>query len=143
MTVHLSKVAVGCDSVALLEQRQQAWTINGAGGTRIYRHRTRFMPKRAEELADGGSLYWIAKAGFIARQKILGFETVADADKTFTLIHLDPKPVPVLLTPRRYHQGWRYLEEADAPPDMTGSNASSLAAMPPKLLAELRHLALV
>ncbi len=143
MTVHLSKLAVGCDSIASLEQRQQPWIFLRTDGQRVYRHRTRFLPKRETELKNGGSMYWIIKTAFLARQSILDFEVVEEGEKKFTLIHLDPKIVPVMPTPRRFHQGWRYLEESDAPPDMSASGARGLEALPPKLLAELRGLGLM
>jgi hypothetical protein len=141
--VHLSKLAVGCDSIATLSARQQPWIITRADGRKVYRHRTRFLPKRDAELKNGGSMYWIVKTAFMARQEILDFECVTDGDKGFTLIHLNPVIVPVMPTPRRLHQGWRYLEAADAPPDMTGSGLHGIETLPPKLLAELRGLGLM
>lgn len=143
MTAHLSKLAVGCDGLSMLAKRQQPWIITRADGQQVYRHRTRFLPKRVDELLDGGSMYWIIKTAFLGRQRIVDFETVEEGDKTFTLIHLDPHIVPVLPTPRRFHQGWRYLEAADAPPDMSSGGARGLETLPPKLLAELRALALM
>jgi hypothetical protein len=141
--VHLSKLAVGCDSIATLSARQQPWTITRADGRKIYRHRTRFLPKREDELKNGGSMYWIIKTAFLARQEIVDFETMAEGDKSFTLIHLNPEIVPVMPTPRRFHQGWRYLEEADTPPDMHGSGVQGIETLPPKLLAQLRGLGLM
>ena len=43
--------------------------------------------------------------------------------------------------PRRAHQGWRYLEEADAPTD--DDDGSGLGALPPRLYGRLAALALV
>jgi hypothetical protein len=143
MTAHLSKLAVGCDSLATLRQRQQAWHFTRGDGQTVYRHRTRFMPKRAEELLAGGSLYWIIAHQLVARQGIIGFEPITTGEASHVLIHLDPAPVAVLPTPRRAHQGWRYLEAPDAPADASASTAPTLAALPPKLLAELRSLALL
>jgi hypothetical protein len=141
--VHLSKLAVGCDSIAALESRQQRWIITRGDGRSAYRHRTRFLPKRADALKDGGSMYWIIKTAFLARQSIIDFEEMTDGEKSFVLIHLDPKIIPVMPTPRRFHQGWRYLEDTDAPADLSGSGVRGVEALPPRLLTELRGLGLM
>jgi hypothetical protein len=143
MIVHLSKLAVGCDSLANLRQRQQAWHFTRADGQSVYRHRTRYLPKRADELLAGGSLYWIIAHQLVGRQSIIGFEPITIGQDSHVLIHLATEPVVVLPTPRRAHQGWRYLEAGDAPIDASAGTAATLAALPPKLLAELRNLALL
>jgi hypothetical protein len=43
--------------------------------------------------------------------------------------------------PRRAHQGWRYLEEADAP--SAEDDGSGLGALPSRLYGRLAALALV
>jgi hypothetical protein len=43
--------------------------------------------------------------------------------------------------PRRAHQGWRYLEDCDAPSQDDGG--SGLAELPPQLYGRLAALALV
>lgn len=132
MSLHLSKVAVGCASYEALRQR-----IASRAGDGIVAITTRFRPKRADELV-GGSIYWIVKHRIIARQTILGF---ADGEDRRTLIRLDASLVPVRAYPKRAHQGWRYLEEADAP---TGENdGSGLSELPPRMYAKLAALALV
>jgi hypothetical protein len=143
MTVHLSKLAVGCDSIATLAARQLPWTIKRDDGKIVYRHRTRYLPKRADEIKDGGSMYWIVKHAFLARQPVIDFELIGEGKESFVLVHLAPKLVPVLLTPRRFHQGWRYLEAADAPIDMSATGVQGLETLPPKLLRELRVMGLM
>ena len=132
--LHISKVAVGCGSVDALRLRQQARLTGG-----IVPVRTRFRPKRADELV-GGSIYWIVKHRIAVRQTILGF--AADEAERRTIIWLDPELVPVRAIPRRAHQGWRYLVAADAPPDLGGSG-DGLAELPPRLAEELALLALI
>jgi len=44
--------------------------------------------------------------------------------------------------PRRAHQGWRYLEETDAPGDL-GDGLSEADMMPAEMLGELARLGLV
>jgi hypothetical protein len=143
MVVHLSKFAVGCDSISTLTQRQLPWHFTRPDGRLVYRHRTRFLPKRDAELLAGGSLYWIIAHQIIARQAVLGLEMVTIDEKNHVLLHLDPTPVAVQPVPRRAHQGWRYLEEADAPPDISKTAAAGLATLPPALVKILRDLALL
>ncbi len=132
--LHLSKVAFSCASVDTLARRQQARLADG-----FVPLVTRFMPKRADELI-GGSLYWIVKHRLIARNRILGF-AVRPRDGR-TIIRLDPELVRVRLHSKRAHQGWRYLDAADAPPDLDGE-PDGLDALPPALLGKLAGLALV
>jgi hypothetical protein len=100
---------------------------------------TRFRPKRADELI-GGSIYWIIKHRVAVRQTIVGF--AEDATDRRTIIRLDPVLVPVRAQPKRAHQGWRYLDEEDAPPDL-GGVGDGVAALPPKLAEQLAVLALI
>ena len=58
-------------------------------------------------------------------------------------IMLDPKLVVVRPTPRRAFQGWRYLEAADAPEDLTNGTGKGLADLPPKMRRELAELCLL
>ena len=131
--LHLSKVAFACASLDALAERQRARLADG-----VVPLVTRFMPKRADELVDG-SLYWILKHRLLARQLICGFATGEDGR---TIIRLDPLLVHVRALPKRAHQGWRYLDAADAPPDLDGE-PDGLDALPPALLGRLAGLALV
>lgn len=131
--LHISKVAVGCASFEALQRRQQARLADG-----VVPIVTRFRPKRADELI-GGSIYWIVKHRLIARQAIIGF---ADAEDRRTLIRLDPRLVPIKAVPKRAHQGWRYLADADAPRDFDGDD-DDLGRLPPTLAMKLSALALI
>ncbi|HEY4546820.1 MAG TPA: DUF1489 domain-containing protein [Pedomonas sp.] len=158
MTVHLIKMAVGIDSLEELQEYQRGsarkWEGAKADGRMVCRHRTRHGPKREAELLDGGSLYWVIKRQVTARQAIVGFEPLEIEGQTHCIILLDPDVIPVLPQPRRPHQGWRYLEEADAPMDLGAAGGggagaalsggvTGLADLPPALLKELRALCLV
>ncbi len=132
--LHISKVAVGCASFEALQQRQQARLAEG-----IVPVRTRFRPKRADELV-GGSLFWIVSHRFAARNLILGFDR--DDESGRTIIRLDSELVRVCERPKRAHQGWRYLVAADAPADLTALLGGP-GDLPPALLSELSALALV
>ena len=132
--LNISKVAVGCTSLEALRRRQSARIRDGCVPVR-----TRFRPKRADELI-GGSLYWIIKHRVTARQTILGFED--DIAERKTIIRLDPALVAVRPQPRRAHQGWRYLAATDAPRDWDGAD-EGLANLPPVLAGQLVALALI
>lgn len=141
MPLHLIKVCVGVEAIEELAH-WQARRRKG-GKTAVY-HYTRHMPKRADEILTGGSLYWIIKGAIQVRQRILGFETVYLEDEgRHCGIRLDRKLVPVVPRGRGPHQGWRYLEDKDAPPDLKLGRKSGTAQLPPELIAELRSLGLL
>ena len=98
---------------------------------------TRMRPKRMDELI-GGSLHWIVKHRLIGRQQILRFEDRKDGRIDIVLsgsLELIPP------SPKRAHQGWRYLEDADAPSGE--DDGSGLSELPPQLYGKLVSLALV
>ena len=130
--LHLTKVAVGCASLEALQNRI-ARRVSGD----VVRVPTRMRPKRMEELV-GGSLHWIVKHRIIARQQILRFD-----DRTDGRIDIvcSAELVVVPAKPKRAHQGWRYLEDEEAP---TGEgDDSGLSELPPRLYGRLAALALV
>lgn len=130
--LHLTKVAFACPDLEMLQQRIAGRAV--AGEVRVA---TRMRPKRASELV-GGSLYWIVKHRLIAGQEILRFE---DREDGRIDIVCSAELVTVSPMPRRAHQGWRYLEEADAP--SPEGDASGIVALPPRLYGQLAALALV
>lgn len=133
--LHLTKVAAGCPDIETLVRLQAERHGDQAAAL------TRFMPKRAEELV-GGSLYWIIKHRLVARQTILSLAMVETPWGVKCRIGLVPGPVPVVATPRRAHQGWRYLEAADAPPDADQWQADA-EALPTHMVRELQSLWLI
>ncbi|MFC0410069.1 DUF1489 family protein [Roseomonas elaeocarpi] len=109
------------------------------------RHWTRMIPRRREELLDGGSIYWVI-GGFVrVRQKLLDLVEDQDTEgRARVALVLDPELVPVELRPQKPFQGWRYLTAVDAPGDVgDGPVASGLETIPPKLRVELRRLGLL
>lgn len=138
MTVHLIKLAVGVDDFDHL-RRLQRQRRKERGKSVFY---TRNTPRRAEELLAGGSIYWVIKGYVRGRNLLKGFTSTVDEEgQPLCVVRYDPVLVPVMLVPKRPFQGWRYLEEKDAPPDRKGKGAE--ADLPPKLLAELRELGLI
>lgn len=137
MPVHLLKIAVGIESLEHFRQRMKA----RRGKT--FTHYTRHMPKRAGEVLDGGSLYWIVKGYIAVRCPIVGLEEAVLEDKgPHCGIVMKTELIPVVPQPRRPHQGWRYLEAEDAPPDLAGFGRGG-AEMPAEMAAELRALGLL
>jgi hypothetical protein len=132
--LNISKVAVACASLDALRRRQQARMQNG-----IVPLRTRYKPKRADELI-GGSVYWIIRHRIAARQVILGFEE--DSAERKTIICVEPELVLVHPQPRRAHQGWRYLAGTDAPADW-GAPDDGTIELPATLAEHLTELALI
>lgn len=132
MPLHLTKVAVGCASVEALQNRI-ARRVSGE----VVRVPTRMRPKRMSELV-GGSLHWIVKHRIVARQEILRFEDRSDGRIDIVCV-ADVVTVPP--KPKRAHQGWRYLEEEDAP--QGEDDGSGMGELPPRLYGKLAALALV
>jgi len=140
MPLHMLKMCVGCDSVDDLREWQDNRVLRGEG---LF-HRTRNMPKRAAEILDGGSLYWIVKGEARVRQRITGLDPGVDGEGTrFCLIRLDPLLVETVRQARRPMQGWRYLEAADAPGDRDPRHKDEVEQMPEHMQKELRALGLI
>ncbi|MCI4680284.1 DUF1489 domain-containing protein [Rhodoblastus acidophilus] len=140
MPLHLLKLCVGADSVADL----RAWTrMRRERQSGVHAHVTRMFPKRAEELLDGGSLYWVIKGQICARQKLIGIEPFVDsAGIKRCALQLDDEVVALRPRPHRAFQGWRYFEPAEAPPDLDATS-SGLAEMPEALRRQLSELGLI
>ena len=137
MTVHLKKLSVGSSSLDDLQMWQE---LRVKQGGRLV-HVTRNRPRRATELLDGGSMYWIIKGVMTARQSIVDLVEAQRADGSPACgIVLDPVLVPVTPTRMRIFQGWRYLEPDDAPADLGVAGGGDL---PSELVAELRSLGIL
>lgn len=131
MPLHMTKIAFGAADAEALRDWLESHA--GAGEARLT---TRYLPKRAAEMT-GGSLYWILGGVLIGRSPLLGFAERPDGK---TWIRLEPRLIPVEARPRRAHQGWRYLEPEDAPPDLAQGGGD---ALPPMLASELARLGLL
>ncbi|MDE2561404.1 MAG: DUF1489 domain-containing protein [Sphingomonadales bacterium] len=131
MPLHMTKVAYGAQSL----EEVRGWFRTRGDEARLT---TRYLPRRHEEMI-GGSLFWILKHQLVARSEILGFE---EAEGGRTHIVISTKLVEVLPKPRRAHQGWRYLEDQDAPQDLGGGEAGG-DVLPGEIASELSRLGLV
>jgi hypothetical protein len=131
-TLHLTKVAFACRDLEMLQERVARRAIGGE-----VRIATRMRPKRADELI-GGNLYWIVKHRLIGALEIIRFE---DREDGRIDIVCSAELLTVAPTPHRAHQGWRYLEEKDAP--SAEDDGTGLAELPPRLYGRLAALSLV
>jgi hypothetical protein len=135
MPLHMTKVAYGAQSLAEVHEWFSAGRRHGANG--LARLTTRNRPRRHDEMI-GGSLYWILKHQLVARSEIVGFE---EAEGGRTHIVISTTLIDVVPKPRRAHQGWRYLEPADAPADLGEGQAGDV--LPAEIAGELAKLGLV
>ena len=137
--MHLIKLAVGAKTIADV----QAWQKARAKTHPPLRHRTRNFPKRAPEILEGGSIYWVVAGVLSIRQRIVDIREAQQSDGTAcTDLVLHAKLVPVQPRLVRPFQGWRYLQTADAPGDISGAPGSG-SDLPEYLRRELAALALI
>jgi hypothetical protein len=145
MPLHIIKLCVGVKTIEELaqwqkERREQQRKVGVKKP--LTRHLTRMTPKRADEVVDGGSLYWVMAGVIRCRQRIIRIGPgVNQHGEARCEIRLDPKIVKVLPRAFRAFQGWRYYDPKDAPPDLA-TLGKDVAEMPPKM-AELRALGLL
>lgn len=129
MPLHMIKLCVGVDSVDEL----QGYALKD-GGITVH---TRMTPKRAPEIEDGGSLYWVMKGSVTCRQAVLDIATLGEGSARRCEIRLSSQIIRTAPLARRPFQGWRYLEPRDAPTDLTTMDAGDL---PDALALQLREL---
>ena len=146
MALHLLKLCVGAESLRDMEE----WIAETLAAKRKAKqpveqtHRTRMVPKRVDELLDGGSLYWVIKGQVAARQEILDVRPYTDNDGIGRChVVLEPTLIPVMPRPHRPFQGWRYLVDHEKPEDLTGRTGAAIAEMPEPMRRELRELGLL
>jgi hypothetical protein len=145
MPLHLLKLCVGCDSPAELEEwiDRRLRDARKRGLPAEHAHITRMMPKRADELMAGGSLYWVIRGEILCRQQLTRVEGFRDKEG-ISRCRLVLKPKLVLVEPRSFRpfQGWRYLAVADAPRDINNARPG-MANLPELMRRELRELGLL
>jgi hypothetical protein len=145
MSLHLIKLCVGEESVDDLRQwmAERVKASARRGQPPRYAHVTRMTPRRAADIVEGGSLYWVIKGQIAARQRILEIEPFIDADGIGRCrLWLDGQVVALVPRPMRAFQGWRYFSEESAPPDLTAA-AQGAIDMPEALRRELAQLGLL
>jgi hypothetical protein len=144
MALHILKLCVGADSVddlrGFIEARLALQRARGVSPEQV--HTTRMVPKRRDDVLDGGSLYWVIKGSVQVRQRLLDIRPFVDGEGISRCdLVLEPTLHLTEWQPRRPFQGWRYLEARDAPRDVAGD--ASMADMPMEMRRELAMLGLL
>ncbi len=145
MALHLIKLCVGCDSVQDLEDwiKEKLREKKKRRQPAEHIHTTRMVPKRADELVAGGSLYWVIRGAIMCRERLLAVRPFIDKEGIGRCrLVLDGKLVLVQPRPFRAFQGWRYLAASDAPRDLDRA-APGAAKMPEDMRRQLRELGLL
>ncbi len=140
--IHMVKLCVGVSSFEELEsyrdERAHWWDADY--GEDVHVHRTRMMPKRAEEMEGKGSIYWVIAGAIVCRQVTQRLAPYTDAEgKNYCDIIMEPNLVRTIPYPKRPFQGWRYLEPKDAPPDIAANDSENSV----EIAAELARLGLL
>ena len=142
MALHLIKLCVGVDTVAELErgiaERVRHRRLAGEAIEQV--HVTRTTPKRASEVMDGGSLFWVIRGQVTVRQPIVDIRPFVGEDGIARCqLVLDPTTVAVESRPVKRFQGWRYLDHGTQPRDLDANGAD----LPEPLRYALRELCLI
>lgn len=144
--LHLLRTAAGIDSLQHLQEVQELYRtvpLAQGQGEAVVIH-TRRKPTRADELLNGGSVYWIVKHMIKARQEILDIEVLQDEEgKDFCRIYIDPQIILTQGISHRAIQGWRYLPAERAPSDIGAFDSSQDEDIPEELAKDLREIALL
>ena len=143
--VNLVKLCVGITTINQLEQLQsmRRGEYVKAGRPPVNIHITRNKPKRSKEIINSGSLYWVIRRQIRVRQRIIRIDDIEDAEgrKRCCLV-LDSDLIKTEHRAYRPFQGWRYLEQSDAPADLS-NNQKAESEMPSEMEEELRGLGLL
>ncbi|RDE09790.1 DUF1489 family protein [Pelagibacterium lacus] len=135
--MNIIKLCVGATSIEDLvnwRAERRAQGLGRADGLNV--HRTRMMPRRADEIVGQGSLYWVMGGVIRCRQKIVALDAATDHEgRACCEIVMDPRIIRTQPYPRRPFQGWRYLAPDDAPPDMDVSEDAPSDSMARELAA--------
>lgn len=145
MSLNLLKLCVGAESVEDLEEwiAERLAEARARGLPAEQFHTTRMVPTRTSELVEGGSLYWVIKGNVQCRQLLLAIRPFTDVDGIQRChLVLDPTVVRTRWQPRRPFQGWRYLQAADAPADLS-EGSGDWQVLPADLRVELANLGLL
>lgn len=141
MMLHMMKVAVGIQDIEHLIITNDQIAKNNKGNPYTL---TRFMPKQAEDILKGGSLYRVINGTLCCRQRIIDFmPSTRENGNPCIQIMLDPEIIRTFSIPMRPFQGWRYLKPANAPKDLPLNHTKISMELPEKLRQELETLGLI
>ena len=147
MHVNLLRTGVGVESIAHLHDIQNSYrqSIYASGSGAFLT--TRGTPTRANDILNGGSVYWIIKQQICARQIVEDIQSLKnDEGQKFCMITMKPEIIMTVPVPHRHIQGWRYLPQDKAPQDFKVFDPTDKAAaneIDPNLAEELRAAGLL
>ncbi len=142
--IHIIKLCVGVATLEELEsyREERAHWWGADYGEDVHVHRTRTRPKRADEIVETGSIYWVISGVIRARQKVIRLaEAIDEQGLPCCDIIMSPDLVRVSPRPRGPFQGWRYLVPKDAPPDLGAGGFAEEGS--PEIALELARLGLI
>lgn len=142
MALHIIKLSVGVEDVEHLAQLQKM-RLKRDG---VLAHITRNTPRQAEQILDGGSIYWVIRKFVRVRQALIGIERGRNSEgKPSCALILDPTLVATELKEFRAFQGWRYFKQDEAPADLNrqGKPGEVSETLPLDMAAELKSLGLI
>lgn len=143
MSIHLIKLSVGPGSLSDLEawQQKRLKEKKRSGEKPELMHITRNMPRRTEELLEGGSIYWVIKGWICARQRLIELRPITYESVPHCGIVYDEEMIRVKPRHHRPFQGWRYLDPKAAPADLPKGTTD--ADLPDEMSRELAELGLL
>jgi hypothetical protein len=145
MTVNLIKMSVGIEDINHLKRKQKqqiSKALSSIGEPELV-HITRNTPRRAAELLQGGSIYWVIKRYIRVRQLIKDIRQIDGVKgKKSCVLVLKPELIRTEIIKFRAFQGWRYLSVDDVPVDLSVSSISG-DNIPEHLVDELKILGLL
>ena len=101
-------------------------------------------PKRVDEM-KGGSLYFVRNKMTLFRMPFVCVEDDRETARRFqgdVLIIMRPRLIRVERRRVGFLRGWRYLADADAPPDLPAPPATETDELPEPMRRELEELGL-
>ena len=138
-------MSVGIENIQQLERKQEQHLsdFKSRGETSELIHITRNTPRRAAEVLEGGSIYWVIKRSIQVRQLIIDIRhsEIIKGKKSCALI-LKPELIRTEIRKIRAFQGWRYFSVDDAPEDLRAPTTSG-DDVPIALVDELKLLGLI
>lgn len=139
--LHMMKVAVGIQDISHLMEINTEIVKENKGNPYTL---TRFLPKQADTILNGGSLYRVINGFLCCRQRIIDFIPSTRENGTPCIqILLDPEIIRTVSIPMRPFQGWRYLTPENAPQDLILRHSKLSAPLPQKMRQELERLGLI
>lgn len=143
MALHILKVAAGISSIEQLRDVVERYSYEDEELGHIMHMSSRNTPKRADEILDGGSMFWIIKRNVVARAPIIAIRKIErDDGKSACQMCIRPEIIPTVPQPKRGFQGWRYYKPDDAPDDLI-IGESEAGTGSPELAQELQKLGLL